>query len=523
MRVSTSQIYNIANIGMAKAQAAVTRTDEQIASGKRLLSPADDPVAATTILQITQELSRIEQFNKNITIAENNLNLEEVALDSVTNLIHRMKEIAVAAGNTAVLTPDDYEAYATEIDSRIEELLNLQNTRSSSGQYIFAGYQGGTQPFTSDGGGNYSYHGDEGQLRLQASSTVNVAVSDSGKRIFMDIPSGHNTITTSANPANRAVPAATVSVGQVVDQEVFDELFPEDMVITFNATSAVIPAADNYTITERNSGRVLVANAVYTPGQDIEVEGVSLQISGAPMPPTAASLPFAFNAAAAPIDFTTNPTTVTVSVGGRTETLDLNVAVNNATDFANALTAGPNAAKLANLGLTVTPAGIVSANGMNVTLRGGNADVDNATGLTTSTGVTSTNGRPGDSFFVESTNKQPLITTLSRFSQAMKNIDNTEEGKAQFKEMVDKTLVNLNFALTNITSVHGEVGARLNTLESSKDLNLDSNVHNEKVLNDLQSLDYAEASTRLQMETFVLSAAQQSFVKVSQLTLFSYL
>ena len=156
MRVSTSQIYNIANIGMAKAQAAVTRTDEQIASGKRLLSPADDPVAATTILQITQELSRIEQFNKNITIAENNLNLEEVALDSVTNLIHRMKEIAVAAGNTAVLTPDDYEAYATEIDSRIEELLNLQNTRSSSGQYIFAGYQGGTQPFTSDGGGNYS-------------------------------------------------------------------------------------------------------------------------------------------------------------------------------------------------------------------------------------------------------------------------------------------------------------------------------------------------------------------------------
>ena len=105
----------------------------------------------------------------------------------------------------------------------------------------------------------------------------------------------------------------------------------------------------------------------------------------------------------------------------------------------------------------------------------------------------------------------------------MKNIDNTEEGKAQFKEMVDKTLVNLNFALTNITSVHGEVGARLNTLESSKDLNLDSNVHNEKVLNDLQSLDYAEASTRLQMETFVLSAAQQSFVKVSQLTLFSYL
>lgn len=523
MRVSTSQIYNIANIGMAKAQAAVTRTDEQISSGKRLLSPADDPVAATTILQLTQELSRIEQFNKNITIAENNLNLEEVALESITNLIHRMKEIGVAAGNTAVLTAEDYKAYAAEVDSRIEELLNLQNTRSSTGQYIFAGYQGGTQPFVSDGGGNYSYRGDEGQLRLQASSTVTVPVSDSGKRIFVDIPSGHNTINTANNPANRSSPAAFISVGQVVDQEAFDDFFPEDMVVSFNAPSAVAPAAANYTITERSSGRVLVANALYTPGQEIEVEGVSFAISGSPMPPAAASLAFNFNTAAAPIDFAANPTTLTVSVGGRTETLDLNVAVNNAADFTAALTAGPNAARLANLGLTVTPAGIVAANGMNVTLRGGNADLNNATGLNTTQGVTSTNGRPGDSFFIESTNKQGLITTLSRFSEAMKNVENTPDSKALLKELVDKTLVNLGLALTNITSIHGEVGARLNTLESSKQLNLDTEVHSEKVLADLRDLDYAEASTRLQMETFVLSAAQQSFVKVSQLTLFSYL
>src|SRR5690554_5624092 len=96
MRVATSQIYNIANLGMAKAQAAVTRTDEQIASNKRLLSPGDDPVATTKILQMTQELGRIEQFGKNIVIAENNLNLEEVALKSVVTMLERMKEIGVA-------------------------------------------------------------------------------------------------------------------------------------------------------------------------------------------------------------------------------------------------------------------------------------------------------------------------------------------------------------------------------------------------------------------------------------------
>lgn len=523
MRVSTSQIYTIANIGMTKAQAAVTRTDEQISSGKRVLSPADDPVAATTILQLTQELGRVEQYKKNITIAENNLNLEEVSLKSVVGLIHRMKEIGVAAGNTAVLTKEDYKAYAAEVDSRIEELLNLQNTRNASGQYIFAGYQGSNQPFSSDGGGNYSYHGDEGQLRLQASASVNVGVSDSGKRIFMDIPSGHNTINTFANPANRSLPAAIVSVGEVVDQEAFDALFPEDMLISFNAPSSVSPSAANYTVTERSTGRILVANALYTPGEEIAVSGVNLNISGSPMPPTAATLPFNINTAALPIDFSANPTTLSVSVDGRTEILNLNVAVNSAADLAAALSSGTNAAKLTNLGLSVTAAGFVSDSGKNITLRNGNTDLDNATGLATTTGVTSTNGQAGDSFFVESTNKQALITTLARFSEAMKNIKDTPESKDEFKLLVDKTLVNLGNSLTNISSIQGEVGARLNTLESSNELNLDTILYSEKVLAQLRDLDYAEATTRLKMETFVLTAAQQSFVKVSQLSLFSYL
>lgn len=407
MRVATSQIYNIANLGMAKAQAAVTRTDEQIASNKRLLSPGDDPVATTKILQLTQELGRIEQFGKNIVIAENNLNLEEVALKSVVTMLERMKEIGVAAGNSAVLTTDDYKAYAAEVDSRLNELLDLQNTRNASGQYIFGGYQSGSQPFSSDGGGNYSYHGDEGQLYLQASSSVSVAVSDSGKKLFMDIPSGHNTFSTFAGIANSAVPPATVSVGEVVDQEAFDKFFPKDMVISFT------DGGTKYSITERASGKSLVAGADYKPGEAIEVNGVNFSISGQPA--------------------------------------------------------------------------------------------------------------EGDSFFVESSNKESLATTLSRFSEAMKHVKNTPESKAELQKMVDKTLVNIGNALTNVSSAQSEIGARMNTLESATNLNLDTKLYSTKVLGSLQDLDYAEASTRLQMETFVLSAAQSSFVKVSQLNLFSYL
>jgi flagellar hook-associated protein 3 FlgL len=232
MRISTAQIYSIATLGMSQAQAAMTKTQEQMATGKKILSPADDPVAATAILQLNQELARTEQYKKNIEVADNSLNLEETNLQSIVGLVQRIREIAVSAGNTAVMTKENYQALAAEVDTRISELVNLQNTRNSSGQYIFAGYQSGTKPFVDDGGGNYSYLGDEGQLRLQASASVSVAVSDSGKRLFVDVPSGHNTFITSASTSNKSVPPAIISVGQVFDQIEFDKLYPNDLVVS---------------------------------------------------------------------------------------------------------------------------------------------------------------------------------------------------------------------------------------------------------------------------------------------------
>lgn len=525
MRISTSQIYNIASLGMGKAQSAVAKTEEQMASGKRVLSPADDPVAAANILKLNQELARTEQYKKNIDIADNALSLEDSTLQSVVELMQKINELAVKAGNTAVLTAADYKSIAAEVDTRINELMSLQNTRNSSGQYIFAGYQGDTAPFVYNGGGNYEYVGDEGQLLLQASASVSVPVSDSGKKVFVDIPSGHNTVNTSSNPGNRALPASIISVGQVIDQEAFDKFYPEDMVISFNANSAIIPNGPNYTITERTTGKVIVANASYTSGQDIVVNGVSLNISGAPVAPAAASLPFTFDAAAAPIDFSANPTTLRISVGGKTEILEFNSlpVVNNATDFAAMLNAAPNAAKLANLGVTASATGLATANGMNISLQGGNAALQSAMGLATTTGITSTNGQPGDSFFVKSTDKQGLLTTLSRFSEAMKSVKDTPESKAVLSEMVAKTITNLSHALTSIVSTQGEVGARQNTLESSRDLNLDVKLFVNAELKSLQDLDYADASIRLSMEKLVLSASQQSFAQISQLSLFNYL
>jgi len=549
MRVSTSQIYNIANIGMSDAQAAVDQTNAQISSGKRILSPADDPVAATSILTLNQELSRTTQYNANISSATNNLSLEDTTLQSVTSLMQRLKELAIQAGSSAVLTPADYKSIAAEVDSSLSQLTNLQNTRNASGQYIFAGFQSQTQPFVSDGGGNFSYQGDEGQLRVQASTTVTVAVSDSGKSLFMDIPSSNNTFNTKASPTNKATPPAIISVGDVVDQTAFDKLYPSNMIVTFNANSVVNPPSPNYTVTD-SSGKILADKQVYMSGQDIVVNGAKFSITGSPYSGVAATPATVPLGTFTPTDFSTTNGSIDVTVGGVTETLklDQNITTNSGGNSLNDLltqlggatdptfystppydtsSAAANYKKLQNLGITLNASGFSSPTGLNITVKNGTAATDAVTGITTqSTGTTSANGvlaQPGDKFIIESTNKQGLLTTVSRFSAAMKNVDGTQASKDALSKVISQTLANLDNAVSNISSAQSNVGARQNMLDSSKQINSDVQLSGQKVLSQLQDLDYAEAATRLQMQSFVLSAAQQSFVKISDLSLFKYM
>ena len=85
MRISTIQQFNSGVRGISDNYSSVTRTQEQISSGKRLLTPADDPVATVRLLQLNQESNRLEQYSTNMTAANNSLTQEESILNSVNN------------------------------------------------------------------------------------------------------------------------------------------------------------------------------------------------------------------------------------------------------------------------------------------------------------------------------------------------------------------------------------------------------------------------------------------------------
>ena len=142
MRISTQQIFGNGVSSMQKLSAQQQMTQQQIASGKRVLNPADDPAAATRILQMTDEIARIEQFKKNVDSVDNRLKQEDATLGSITDVLTRVRELAIQSGDGA-LSAEDRKFIAAELRQRLEQMAGLMNTRDATGEYFFAGHLGG--------------------------------------------------------------------------------------------------------------------------------------------------------------------------------------------------------------------------------------------------------------------------------------------------------------------------------------------------------------------------------------------
>ena len=187
MRISTSQMQQLGVDAMLKQQSTLSRTQQQLATGRRILSPSDDPVAAARVLDLNQTLEQAQQYNRNAQVVEQRLRLEEAVLENATDVIQRAYELSIQANNATV----DAEAragIAVEIGQLLEGMLGLANTKDANNEYLFGGLKRSTQPVTDNGAGVFTYNGDQGQRQLQVGPSRQVADGDSGFYVFMDVP-----------------------------------------------------------------------------------------------------------------------------------------------------------------------------------------------------------------------------------------------------------------------------------------------------------------------------------------------
>lgn len=285
LRFSTSQVHRQAVTSLLDVQKQVSATQQQIATGKRVQTPGDDPVAATRILQLTQDLRLGVLYDSNATTLQNRLEREDVALTSIGDLLQKAQELVIQAGNAA-LDAEQRGFIAVEMRGVTDSMVQIMNSRDANGEFLFAGLQSSQTPFVKGVDGFYDYRGDERSRQVQLSNDSYVQFNDSGQHLFVDLPSGETGIRLEQQaPNGRGAEAASrlqVSAPQVVNRSVFDDFYPSDAVLEFYGDQQSGQIASKYRVVSMPSGTVLQDEQDYISGSAITFAGVSLHVSGVP-------------------------------------------------------------------------------------------------------------------------------------------------------------------------------------------------------------------------------------------------
>ncbi len=266
MRVSTSGAYTSGLSAMQRLQAALDQTQRQISSGRRILTPSDDPIAASRAIEIRESIGRLEQFDRNANMASNRLGQEESSLGSVNNVLQRVRELALQANN-ATQTNESRRLIAIEMRQNLDQLVQIANQKDGNGSYLFSGNLESTTPVTRMGA-TFAYNGDQGQRFIQIGEGRQVADGDSGAAVFFNIRNGNGSFSTA--PASGNSGNAILGPGSVTDPGAWDQ---DQYTLRF-----IDPL--NYEVVDSSS--TVVATSTFQDGDTLAFRGIEFSLNGQP-------------------------------------------------------------------------------------------------------------------------------------------------------------------------------------------------------------------------------------------------
>lgn len=268
MRVSSKSVQMQWLATLAQQQASIARIQEQVGSGKRIATAADDPAGAAQLILFRQGIERNQSYAVNADTAQRRLSLEEASLDQVTDILNRARELAVQAGGLASVAPASRQAIADEVVELRRSLVDAANAQDGEGRYLFAGNRVQTRPFQMVNE-SVQYGGDQGVRSQQIADDRLIQEGDSGAYVFAAVRNGNGVFSTAADAANQGTMQFTFA--SLVSPEFW---VPDNYSIQFTA-------ADQYDLLD-GSGAIISAANAYTPGSIIAFAGASIGFEGEP-------------------------------------------------------------------------------------------------------------------------------------------------------------------------------------------------------------------------------------------------
>lgn len=176
-RISSFHNYEAVQNDIRRQESKIHHNQAQLASGKKLLTASDEPLATHYIQNIGQQNEQLRQFTDAIVLSRNRLEHHEVIIANAEQYADEAKRTVMEMINGS-LAPEDRLAKRRELQELANNFLNLSNVQDEIGNYIFAGTKPKNQPFFRDRDGNISYAGDDYQRKMKVSNSLEIPIND---------------------------------------------------------------------------------------------------------------------------------------------------------------------------------------------------------------------------------------------------------------------------------------------------------------------------------------------------------
>lgn len=280
IRLSTSWMYQQSLTTMLNQQSAVSASQNQVTSGKRINLASDDPGGAAQVVSLDHVIAATAQYSTNIDAANTRLSTESNTLDSFNTLLDQARSLAVQ-GINGTLSDSDRKDMATQLTQIRSQLVQLANTVDANGNALFAGTSSTTTPFVLNADGSVSYQGNGSTQSTAIGNGLRLPNSDPGDDLFMNLPAGNGSFVASAGTTNTGtLLVGATSVADSAAWQTATASGPVNYQINFDG-------AGNWTAVDLNnldgSGNpTQVATGTYADGGSISFNGLTIALSGTP-------------------------------------------------------------------------------------------------------------------------------------------------------------------------------------------------------------------------------------------------
>ena len=522
MTISTTLLFNRAVSLMGRQQTALAELQEKVSTGKELVRPSDSPELAVNIARIKSSIGEMDAFKNSLNAVNDRLRIEESYLDGAKDVLIKLKQLTLQGAN-ASMSGRDKEVLALQVDELIAEIKNLANGTDANGNYLFAGSRVTTPPYTEDAEGIIRYQGDNFRPNIDYTANRRSAIGRNGIDVFRPVLSGESTEPTPGTHQVRLT--GTLEPGDIytlsIDSNAFHyEVRPGD-------TAAEVLDNIAFQINESASQGTLESVAADRDGSNLIVstlDGATRVVSG-----TTRNTSDAIDDLSVSLD--SNPDdTHRLSLEGTTEPGDRVVVSIGTRSFSyvvpESLEQANRSEVMRDLMTKLNQSGLFSES---VDL---SIDPLDETQLI----LTPTRDNIGvvSASVVERTsiNDQGVSITLTQeprralperveFFQSLQEVSQLLRNGSQ--DQIQGKLDHLDQMLDIVTLSLADIGSEMGSIEAEISINEDLKLQLETTLSGQEDLDFTSAITELQAKMMSLEAAQSSFAKISQLSVFDYI